>query len=75
MNEDKKNKILHCYVGVKLSMCTMYITRFYYVSTDNLRFTVNERFDINLTNKNLTKIYEYMNLIYMFWIVSANGIK
>lgn len=63
MDEDRKDAILHCLADETLEyVYDRTSTGFYYVSTDNLRFTANERFDINLTNENLSKIYDYMNL-------------
>lgn len=63
MDEDRKDAILHCLADETLEyVYDRTSTGFYYVSTDNLRFTANERFDINLTDEDLSKIYDYMNL-------------
>lgn len=62
MDEDRKDAILHCLADETLEyVYDRTATGFYYVSTDNLRFTANERFDINLTDEDLSNIYDYMN--------------
>ena len=62
MDEERKDAILHCLADETLEyVYDRTSTGFYYVSTDDLRFTANERFDINLTDEDLSKIYDYMN--------------
>lgn len=59
MDEDRKDAILHCLADETLEyVYDRTATGFYYVSTDNLRFTANERFDINLTNEDFASLLD-----------------